>query len=99
MTKTPTYRRETVYRARKCNADGTQDWPSGYYRKYHEARDASDWNGDPYRQDVIVTDDGLMWPIASGPIEFSADVEAARAAALAKLTPEERKLLGIKETP
>lgn len=78
--------------------DGYTEWYGGCYRSPQLARLRSDYERDPKERDAILFDDGSVWMLDEHRKHdgFVEDIEARVAAAKAKLTEDERKLLGIK---
>jgi hypothetical protein len=86
----------TVWQARKSDGGGTREWPDGVYDMFSEAKNESDFSQRPYERRALVMEDGRVWLLEGEPTEFTGIAKAKRDAALAKLTPEERAILGLK---
>lgn len=88
----------TVYRAKVHDNGNIRSWQNGFYRTKSEARKASDYPDHPYLNIAEVrcleTEEGLY--LLDGPYQYSIDLAKKIADARAKLTAEERTLLGIK---
>jgi hypothetical protein len=91
----------TVYRGYRT--DGYAGWESGVYRTYQEALEfGTDFpefgHNKAIERKAIELEDGTIWLLEKdGKMRFSLEEEAKKKTALAKLTPEEKEILGIKE--
>ncbi len=84
----------TVYRGYRT--DGYAGWESGVYRTYQEALEFG--HNKAIERKAIELEDGTIWLLEKdGKMRFSLEEEAKKKTALAKLTPEEKEILGIKE--
>lgn len=89
-----------VWQASKSDGCGVRSYPSGVYNTRAEAMTESDFPDNPYTKPeeraALMMDNGKVWLLEGEPMEFTNIVRDKRAAALAKLTSEEREILGVK---
>lgn len=83
----------TVYEA--MVTDGYKEWSLGYYRSQTKAVAKSNYNRVSPARYAALMEDGSVWLMRDTPVTLLDDKDELQRSALAKLTPEEKKALGL----
>lgn len=88
-----------VYESVSDTAEGDQYGNGTYWETHHLAQEASKSTlgpAKPISHQAVRLDDGRIWVLSGKPSTLFKSIEhAKKQAALNKLTPEERRLLGV----